>query len=267
MNTAAEPIVPKWTWMRWLVVVAIVLAFHVLLIFIFGARKPITPAVVKDVPSLTLADAPAQDWLNLNDATLFALPSANGFAGMMWVELPPLPFRRQDWTEPPRWLALPAGELGADFHHFVQTNQFVQIQLELNLPPPLAAPVVAMQPPLPAASTVQVQGLASRGLLTAMKLPSWPFEDVIAPSVVQVLVDANGNVVSAVLLPPENALEPNVIRDPDADDYAVAQARTARFAPAPSNAGSMGTSRVGALAFGRLIFNWQTVPKTKNATQ
>jgi hypothetical protein len=218
------------------------------------------------VPSLTLAGAPAQDWLNLNDATLFALPSANGFAGMMWVELPPLPFRRQDWTEPPRWLALPAGELGSSFHHFVQTNQFVQIHLEFNLPPPLAAPAVVTQPPLPAASTVQVQGdLASRGLLTAMKLPSWPFDDIIAPSVVQVLVDADGNVVSTVLLPLENSA--NVIRDPDADEYAVTQARTARFAPSPSSAGSLETSRAGALAFGRLIFNWQTVPKTKNATQ
>jgi hypothetical protein len=263
MNAAAETVVQKWTWMRWLAVIAIVFVAHVALIFIFGTHKPITPMEMKNVPSLTLAGKPAEDWLGLKNATLFALPSANGFAELMWMTIAPPGFHKQDWTEPPRWLALPAAELGSTFNHFVQTNQFAEIHLEYNLPPPLAAPVIPPQPPLAQASTLQIEGqITSRGLLTTTKLPSWPFDDAIAPSVVQVVVNAGGDVVSAVLLPPENTLEPSAVHDPDADEYAVEQARAARFAPLPSGAGGVESSPAGPLAFGKLIFNWQAVPVT-----
>jgi hypothetical protein len=66
---------------------------------------------------------------------------------------------------------------------------------------------------------------------------------------VQVVVDAAGNVVSAVLLPANNPLEAAGHFD-DADRRALDLARTARFAPAPN------------LTVGRMIFNWHTVPIT-----
>jgi len=89
--------------------------------------------------------------------------------------------------------------------------------------------------------------------------------------VVQVLVDAAGNVISAALLPPENLLqpsavresvEPSAVRDPDADARAVELARNARFAPLSPNAGSVASNLLGRLAVGQLIFNWQAVPVT-----
>jgi hypothetical protein len=70
---------------------------------------------------------------------------------------------------------------------------------------------------------------------------------VVAPSVVQALVDAAGNVVSTVLLPSENGLEA-AGHDDAADQRALELAGTLRFAP---------SSR---LTFGKLIFNWHTVP-------
>jgi hypothetical protein len=64
---------------------------------------------------------------------------------------------------------------------------------------------------------------------------------------VQALVDAAGSVFSAILLPPDDAVEfgghPDV-----GDTNALRIARSLRFAP---------SSR---LTVGELIFNWRTVP-------
>jgi hypothetical protein len=84
-----------------------------------------------------------------------------------------------------------------------------------------------------------------------MKLPPWPYTDVIAPSKVQVLVNAAGDVVSAVLLPSGN---PSEVHDADADRRALDLARAARFAPA------------SGLTVGQLVFDWHTVaPPATNA--
>jgi hypothetical protein len=271
----AEPIVQKWTRVHWLAAIAIVFALHVTLIFIFGARKPIAPAPVINAPSMALTGESADDLPGLNNATLFALPDRDGFSGIMWAP-PPLSFQQQDWTEDPHWLAdnspLAVSELGAAFRHYVQTNHFAKVIFEYNQSPLLTVPVIKPQPILAQESTLQVSGdIANRALLNPVKLPSWPNSDVIAPSIVQVLVDAAGNVVSATLLPPVNSwepsavrdtVEPSPVRDPDADERAVEIARTARFAPLWPNAGSVVSQPITHLSIGQLVFNWQTVPVT-----
>ena len=68
-------------------------------------------------------------------------------------------------------------------------------------------------------------------MLDNINLPSLPWNDVIAPSRVQVLVDAAGNVVSAVLLPSDNAAEAAGRAD-IGDTNALQIARALRFAPA-----------------------------------
>lgn len=240
-----------WPLSRWLLLIALVLAAHVALIFIFGGRKPITPRPVTNVPELELAGG-SSEWLALNNATLFALPSREGFAGPAWLEAPRVEFHRQDWTEPPRWLQLPVGELGSVFSRFIQTNRFVTFRFELKPPPQFTVPVVPLVPEFAKTSTLRVAGnLARRQLLTPMALPSWPYPDVIAPSKVQVLVNAAGDVVSTVLSPSDGSGE---VHDAAADQRALELARTARFTPA------------SGLTIGRLIFHWRTVtPPATNA--
>jgi hypothetical protein len=72
---------------------------------------------------------------------------------------------------------------------------------------------------------------------------------VIAPSKVQVLASAAGDVVSAVLLPSDNSAEAAAHYDA-ADQRALELASTARFAPAKN------------LTIGQMIFNWRTIPVT-----
>lgn len=245
----------SWTRSRWLTLIALVFAAHVLLIFAFGGRKQIVPRAVANVPTLKLADN-SNEWLALNDPTLFVLPHQKDFASAPWLPAPDLNPPPVRWTEPPGELPLSTNVLGLAFKQFMQTNRFARIEPQLKLPVKLSAPALPVESALPQTSALQIQGeLAQRRLLDPnhlldpIHLPSWPYANVIAPSQVQVLVDAAGNVVSAVLLPPENGYAAADQYD-QADQRALELARAARFTPA------------ARLTVGRMIFNWNTVPVT-----
>jgi hypothetical protein len=261
----------RWSWLRWVSAVAVVFAAHVVLILAFGEHKPPAPVRVRHTPSLALVGESPGDWQALNDATLFALPENDGFSASMWTEIAPLDISEKIPPEEPHWLSpsnsMVMARLGAAFKGFVQTNHVAVIHFEFNLPPQVAAPVASLQPPIAPQSTLEIQGaLAGRRLLNPVNLPSWQDADVDAPSIVQVLVDAAGNVVSAALLPQQimsqqNSWEPPLVDNANADQWAVELARTLRFSPLPSPTIG-GPNLPPALAIGRLIFNWQTVPVT-----
>ena len=73
-------------------------------------------------------------------------------------------------------------------------------------------------------------------------------------------MNAAGNVVSAVLLPPENLSDSSASQDIEANQYAVRMARGAQFAPLAPGDASVEASPASHLAIGQLVFNWQTVP-------
>ena len=219
--------------------IALVFVAHLALISTFGERKPAAPRAVINVPELKFATS-SEEWLALNDPTLFAQPNLAGFAGPAWLEPPRVEFHRQEWTEPPRWLELPATELGGIFSEFMLTNRFVAPQFESKPPVRFIAPVAPLEPALAKASTMRIEGdLTRRRLLTPIRLQSWPDNDVLEPSVVQVLVDAKGNVVSVVLLS-SSGLDA-------ANQRALELVRAARFAPSSD------------MTIGRLVFDWHTV--------
>ena len=238
---------PSWPLSRWLMLVSLVFAAHVALLFVFGSRKQVLARAVTSPPTLKLADR-SDELLALNDPTLFALPHPRDFVTAMWSQAPvvePPSFR---WPVTPQWLPLSADNLMLAFDRFMQTNPATGFALQLKPPVRLSTPSRPIEPVLAQVSTMRVEGdLTQRRLLTPMDLPSWPYPDVIAPSKVQLLVDAAGNVVSAILLPSDNSLE--VLGHYDvADQRALDLARAARFAPAPR------------LTIGRMIFTWRTVP-------
>jgi hypothetical protein len=239
-----------WTRGRWLTVIVLVLAAHVALLFVFGGRKQIVARAVTNVPTLKLADN-SSEWLALNDPTLFALPHQKDFAsaiGRQTTAKQPS-FR---WTEPPRWLPLSANELGLAFNQFMQTNHFASFELQLKPTLKLSAPGLPIEPVLAQNSTLRVEGeLAQRRLASQINLTNWPYANVIAPSKVQVLVDAAGNVVSTVLLPPDSGFAAADQYD-QADQCALELARALRFAPSSH------------LTVGRMIFNWHTVPPPRS---
>jgi hypothetical protein len=236
-----------WTPTRWLLLIALVFAGQLAFIFLAGERKPVAPRIVGPVPTLTIANA-SDPLLVLNDPTMFARPGPDDFATVSSMNIPgtkPLSFR---WTEPPRWLPLTANDLGVVLDRFLQTNFPARHVFGFKPAPLFSSPALAAEPLLAQNSTMQLDGeLARRQLPSEITLTNWPYPNVIAPSVVQLLVDQAGNVASAVLLPPGNGYA-GTDQYSIADQQALVIARNLRFAPAPHE------------QLGRVTFRWHTVP-------
>jgi hypothetical protein len=226
----------------------IILAFvaHAALIFIFGTTKSVVPLTAKNVPQLQLADN-ANELIALENPSLFALPNPKDFASVIWEKIPVVAQPSFRWTETPPWLPLAAENLDATFLKFMQTNLFAGLESDLKPQPHLTEFFSTQSGQTQISQLKIIGGLAQRKLLNEIQLPSLPHNDVIAPSRVQILADATGNVLSAILLPPENPLDAANHYDL-ADQRALQLARTLQFAPSKN------------VALGELIFIWQTIP-------
>jgi hypothetical protein len=234
-----------WTRRRFALVLLFVLALHVSLIFLFGAKKQIVPRPAKNVPQLQLADE-ANEIIALGDPTLFARPNAHDLVTAFWRQMPAIAQPKFDWTGAPRFLSPAPGNLGALFRDMVRNTRAPDFPLDLKPEPKIFLPEVALADAAPRTTTWQISGdLAGRGLLRTNELPSLPRNDVLAPSTVQALVDTAGNVASAVVLRNQNV---DHEADHEADQIALQLVRNLRFAPAPR------------LMFGEVTFIWHTVP-------
>lgn len=150
-------------------------------------------------------------------------------------------------------------KLGVDFENFIATNQpqglptIAQPELTLKLP------AVEESSPLPDRSRLHLEGaLAGRRLLVSPELPSWPSAEILTNSVVQVLVDLDGNPYTATLLAKSGSAE--------ADQHAVREARHARFEPLSL---ADPAKPLAGLAWGQLIFEWHTLalPATNSTAE
>lgn len=249
MNAAATPdLAPAqpagngWSAGRMLWLIVFIFAVHVILIFIFGARKPEAPRPVKSPPQLQFA-SPDNELIALTDPTLFALPHADEYT-------PPLKMADYindsfQWPKNPQSLSL-SPTLGGTLAAPKVNISPSRTPLDFKPPPKFTASELQFGPVSAERSAIRLGGsLAQRQLITRPQLPSWPDNDVLPPSVVQVLVDADGNVVSDVLLK-SSGLDA-------ADQGALNFALGAHFAPAPSS------------VVGQMVFLWHTVASATNA--
>jgi TonB family protein len=220
----------------------LILAFvvHVGLIFLFGTRKPVVPMPLGLVPHLHLTDS-GNELVALSNPTLLARPNAHDLTTTYWRQHSPVPPPNFDWPELPHYLELNPNDLGVAFHEFVQQNRLADFPLNFKPEPDAAVPTVDLESPIPPASTLKfLDELTERQPLNIATPPSWARNDVLAPSKVQVLVDKDGYVVSAVVL--ESS------KDVEADGKALEMARNLRFTPAAQP------------TMGGIIFYWHTVP-------
>lgn len=251
MNTATpEP--ARWSQRTWWCVGLGLFGVQLLLLFRFGARERMPSRPVSHVPHLGFALR--SELLALQDPTLFAQGHPQGFSGGSWMRIFVPEHDRPEWTEPPRWLTLDAQRLGGTLRGFVQTNRPLTVGLVAKPAPPLASPEVPSSVPATARpSMLRIEGvLAARRLLREPNLGAWEHPDLLTNSVVRVLVDAAGAVVSPVLLVSSGK--------PEADAAALALARSAQFEPLPRAEGTPPDKTT--LSSGRLIFGWQTLPQS-----
>jgi hypothetical protein len=243
---------PSHGWSRRKIYFFIGVAFlaHLAFILIFGTKKPIMPRAVGPVPQLQIADS-ADELIALDNPTLFALPNARDFVSAFWQQ-PQTNHTSPsfDWIGPANLLDVPVKQLGREFDEFMRTNPVAGLPLNLKPEPEFSATDFAVEPALPPSSALRITGPLAARLLQTVTVPSLPVNDVIAPTRVQVLVAASGDVVSAVVLPSDDPLEADsrLAGAAVADPCALGLARQLRFAPAPE------------LMLGRIIFIWHTVP-------
>jgi len=119
----------------------------------------------------------------------------------------------------------------------------------LRLPEPLQLTAARQH------SALRVEGdLARRRLLAPLELPSWPHPDLLTNTVVQLLVNADGEPVSLTFL--------SGCGYSPADQYALDQARAARFQSLSGSGPQRLASPMAHLTWGTMIFEWNTLPIT-----
>jgi hypothetical protein len=239
----------QWKWKTMLLLILLAILAHVALIGFFGTRSQITPRVVSRVPRLQLA-ADRDPLIALGDPTLFVLPNPRDFASAIWLRIPAVKTPHFSWSEPPppRWLSLDKENPAATFEQLLPASPHPSMPSEVKPPPPMNLLPAAIGASLPSHSSLTILGpLAGRGLTTSLALPSLPYDDVIPPSRIQVLVDQSGRIVSAILLPSTESTEA-IQRCDAADQRALGIAKQLRFNPDRR------------LDLGEILFNWRTVP-------
>lgn len=224
-----------------------------LIVWLAKGRTVKSSAAAAPWPNIFLPADRAAELPGVADPTLFVLPNRKSFSGPAWMKLPPREYHLADWTEPPHPLKLQSEQLGLTLREFVHANS--PRLFEMPNPRELQPADLGIFAPtnlLAAESTVSVEGLVDRPLLSSFNLASQPSSEILKVSEVQVAVDADGRVFSPVLLKPGSGSK-------DADAKAVQFAKAARFQPLPQGHPDDGGPGSG-LAWGKLIFHWRTIP-------
>ncbi len=242
-----------WSRRRWWSMVALIFGTQLALIFWLGETSPIHPRAAAPALTLRLAGSAAAELLALHDPTLFVLPRQQGVPAPTWLRTPRPESHSFSWPAPTHYPLQAIDQLGAAFNRLVKTNSFSPLPTPEKPLPALTLPEL---PPLPVAaehSTLQLEGdLARRRLLTPSDLGSRENPHILANSVVQLVVGAEGSPLSAILLSGSGSKA--------ADQQALEHASAARFEPLGNDAAGTTANPAAQLTWGRMVFKWHTLP-------
>jgi hypothetical protein len=249
----------------------LILIFSGQLALIFGlsSRAPLRERPPARAPVLQFANRDASELMALWDPTLFALPHRQGFSALVWNVRQPTEASAAPQAEPVEYLDFAGQGLGAVFNQFIATNRFELPAVRAESAPDLGLPTLIAPQAVSAPSRVRIEGLlAGRKLVSRISVPPMAHTEILKPTVVQVIVDADGRTILCALvngLGPEyepGAVAPHGSGSREVDQRALELAGAARFESIrPSGPGQPAT-QPGALTPGRLIFEWQTIPAT-----
>lgn len=255
MNSAAlQP--PNWNRHRWLVLLPLIFLAQIALIYFLGNRGENSRVLAQATTSVRLFTRPiteaqfAETFL-ASDPTLFAAANPHGFSGAAWLQIPKRNYDLSEQTETPFWLALNPQQLGNSLDEFVSTNFIAPVPMAENSAPKVFASLPLDLPDnAQTNSQLRIEGdLVARPLTRSPELQAWANSEILSNTVAQIAVNQAGAVVAARLLARSGL--------PEADHTALALARQLSFAPGGK----------ADATWGKLIFDWQTVPvTTENST-
>ncbi|MBI3875274.1 MAG: hypothetical protein HY300_04815 [Verrucomicrobia bacterium] len=245
----------RWSRNRWCV--AVVFLFILQLVLVVMLAGPLPGAAVfreRGVTARIVLGAQANqqllDSLGLADPALFVRVSRSGFSGAAWLNVSQQEYRLQEWTEPVPWMDRSTAHLGGAFQQFARTNRPPAVAIADK---PVELPVASVAGASSAGneSSFRVEGpLRARPLVQTARPRSFTNNDVLADTVVQVLVNSDGQIFSPRLL------TASVVKDPvqrAADQYALDLTREFRFQPLPKSAAP------NSMTDGTLVFHWNTL--------
>lgn len=253
---------PSWSRRKWSAYVGLILLLQVGLIFWLARGETRIISKPEARPGLLLLSSSVADVSGLMDPTLLPLPNQHGASGGAWLKPPNMLYSSASWSGPPGMLSIHTDKLGEGLVSMIHTNLSKPLEVAGRPEPGLDRSTYYVQPELAATQSVfRVEGqLAGRPMLNPLKLRSWPMADaILTNSEVQVVVDESGRVYAPpVLLATSGSKE--------ADDTAVELARNARFQSLRRSGPQAANDAPAPLMWGKLVFDWQTVPKPATNT-
>ncbi len=245
----------RWSRNRWCVAVAFLFILQLVLVVMLAGPLPGAAAFrERGMTARIVLGAQANqqllDSLGLADPALFVRVSRSGFSGAAWLDIPSQEYRLQEWTEPYRWMNSSTAHLGGAFQQFTRTNRPPAVAIADK---PVELPVVSAANASSAMneSSFRVEGpLRARRLVQTARPRSFTNNDVLADTVVQVLVNTDGQIFSPRLV------TASVVKDPvqrAADQHALDLTRQLRFQPLPKS------TAPNSMTDGTLVFHWNTL--------
>jgi hypothetical protein len=254
---------------RFLGAVAFVFFLQVALLFWSGDRSNRLPEKPLAAPAFRLGDSRPVELAAMEDPTLFVLPHQQGFSGGAWMKIPPLTFRPQYWSEdePLRWLITPQEKLGTAFAEFMESNPATPFPTIVTIEPTLTFPQLPPAAEISQPSALRISGeVAARRLIFCSPLRAWSSTELqtnsvgfLTNSVVQLVIDSQGDAFSAVLLGAGSGYD-------KANEEALRIAQTMRFESLEPVGPDRLTVPEPKLMLGTLTFEWQTLPTATAST-
>ena len=249
--TVAGPESGPWPRKRWLAGWLIVFVGLVGCIVLLSRETP-TPRPSSESRVHLLLDRSASETeleqMAVPEPALFALPHVHGFSGA-WMKQSNLTHRLSRWEPPERWLPLNTNDWGAPLATLLPSNRPSVLPVSRKATPDLRLPV---PPPLLVKTNSMLEigaALTNRRASNSppIRLPEWNAPDVLKPTVVQVMVNPAGLVLTARLIKRSGLAS--------ADQRALAVARQMRFSTVIEVAHPLITTQ---FTTGDVTFRWAT---------
>lgn len=244
-------------WPRWWIGVGLVMALQSALILALNKESEATPSRLGPQSQFRFLSANQTTQLLVVNPTVFALPQRDGFSGGTWQEISPPKFRPVEWLDDTdsNLLTLAVSKLGTGLPELLAGTEESSFPVITMVQPEAVFPPTEPVKPISTPTRFWIEGdLAKRKLLSgisAADLRAFTNGDLLTNTTVQVLVDAHGNTLSAVLMRPRSGSD-------DADRLARQLAKSVRFEPLEN---PMTQSAENApLTLGLFVFDWQTLP-------
>jgi hypothetical protein len=247
---------PSWSRRKWSAYVGLIFLLHVGLIFWLARGEAQRGIKTEAAPAILLLSSSIADVSGSMDPTLLPLPNQHGASGHAWLKAPAMEYNPNPWAGPSGMLVLHTDKLGEGLVSLVRTNLSQPLEVAGRPEPGLERTSYYVQPELASTQSLfHVEGeIAARALQNSFKLRSWPMADaVLTNSEVQIVVDETGRVFAPPILVSKSGSD-------EADASALELARSARFQSVRPRGPRHAKDAPQPLAWGKLVFEWQTVP-------